>query len=108
MSETRIHSAFYYNNFIGESRHTWFKKFRNINNKEHTATTTDVKTKIIYLLLLYKKHWTFIIDDGEILTETSVSYIIIIIYYFRFNICRHECMLLIIYILLSHLQTFKF
>ena len=28
---------------------------QNINNKEHTATTTDVKTKIIYLLLLYKK-----------------------------------------------------
>jgi len=25
------------------------------NNKEHTATTTDIKTKIIYLLLLYKK-----------------------------------------------------
>jgi len=33
--------------------------FKNINNKEHIAMTTDVKTKIIYLLLLYKKRRCF-------------------------------------------------
>jgi len=32
--------------------------FKNINNKEHIAMT-DVKTKIIYLLLLYKKRRRF-------------------------------------------------
>jgi len=30
----------------------------NINNREHTATTIDIKTKIIYLKLSYKKKET--------------------------------------------------
>jgi len=37
----------------------WFEfeggsKIQNTNNREHTATTIDIKTKVIYLKLSYK------------------------------------------------------
>jgi len=52
MAQRRKNISIY--TFVRE-RNTIF--FSNINNKEHTAMTTDVETKIIYLLLFYKIYY---------------------------------------------------
>ena len=49
----------YTNNKINSmSYQTEINMILNINNREHTATTIDIKTKIIYLKLSYKKKET--------------------------------------------------
>jgi len=49
----------YTNNKINSmSYQTEINMILNINNREHTATTIDIKTKIIYLKLSYKNKET--------------------------------------------------